>query len=82
MNTETKKVDVVAVMDACIAKRDLNLSGMAEARAAVAELIEAVKENRIVAQDFANDGKPENYFRYEASERRVMEALARVGGAS
>lgn len=90
MNNETQKVDVLAVL--YDAERYANLHGsktdggwwsdIIAAREAVAELIEAVKENRVLLQEFANDGKPENYFAWDESERRVMAALARIGGAA
>lgn len=81
------KVDVLAVMDRASARLDwgdikaMNLSlELAEARAAVAELIEAVKEYRDALQEFANDGEPENYFRHELAEQRLDAALSRIGG--
>lgn len=84
-------VDVLAYLDARIAThKALSADAYhaqevpkAEAvRAAVAELIEAVIENRDATQAFANDGAPSNYVRFDDSERRVLAALARVGGAS
>lgn len=51
-----------------------------EARAAVAELMEAIKESREATQEFANDGQPENYARYINSEDRIVAALARCKG--
>ena len=49
------------------------------AREAMAEFIEAVKENRRLTEVFAQDGCPENYFAYDESERRVLRALERIG---
>lgn len=48
---------------------------------AVAELIEAIKENRAAMEAFAQDGMPSNYIRFDQSERRLLKALDRVGGA-
>lgn len=79
---------IAALIDSCSPgslrqkQWDAHLVRHDEARAAVAELIEAVKENRIVTQDFANDGCPDNYFKYEASDRRVMAALSRLGASA
>ena len=50
-----------------------------KARYAVAELIKAIRESRIATQEFANDGLPKNWIRYEASEARIVAALKKVG---
>lgn len=47
---------------------------------AVAEYIAAVEESRAATQAFANDGQPENWIRYEASEARIIAAHARMKG--
>ena len=88
MTTErnAQGVDVLAVMDRAAEKirflaEKTGIShpatDLAEARAAVAELVEAVRENRAATQAFANDGHPFNYARYDASERRLEAALAK-----
>ena len=50
-----------------------------EARAAVAELVGAIKESREALQAFANDGMPPNYFRHVEAEARLDAALAKFG---
>ena len=55
---------------------------LSEARAAIAELIEAVKEDREALQAYANNGKPENVRRYFAAEERLIAALARCNGGA
>lgn len=72
--TTDQKVDVLSA---------LNLYGVdPEVCAAVAELIEAVKENRLCLQEFANDASQTIYIRFDDSERRLLKALARIGGAA
>lgn len=90
----SKQVDVLSELDRRIEIGELfgqehdapNLPGVAslrEARAAVAELIEAVKEDREALQAYANNGKPENVRRYFAAEERLIAALVRcIGGAA
>ena len=89
----SKQVDVLAELDRRIEIGELfgqeqdtpNLPGVAflrEARAAVAELIEAVKEDREALQAYANNGKPENVRRYFAAEERLIAALARCNGGA
>lgn len=89
----SKQVDVLSELDRRIEIGELfgqehdapNLPGEAslrEARAAVAELIEAVKEDREALQAFANNGKPENVRRYFAAEERLIAALARCKGGA
>lgn len=89
----SKQVDVLSELDRRIEIGELfgqehdapNLPGVAslrEARAAVAELIEAVKEDREALQAFANNGKPENVRRYFAAEERLIAALARCNGGA
>lgn len=84
MSTETQKVDVIAVLSLHAEMREAagkpNLANeLRSARGAVAELIEAVKENRRLTEVFAKDGSPENYFPYDESERRVLRALEAIG---
>jgi len=89
----SKQVDVLSELDRRIEIGELfeqehdapNLPGVAslrEARAAVAELIEAVKEDREALQAYANNGKPENVRRYFAAEERLIAALARCNGGA
>ena len=89
----SKQVDVLSELDRRIEIGELfgqehdapTLPGVAslrEARAAVAELIEAVKEDREALQAFANNGKPENVRRYFAAEERLIAALARCNGGA
>lgn len=89
----SKQVDVLSDLDRRIEIGELfgqehdapNLPGVAslrEARAAVAELIEAVKEDREALQAYANNGKPENVRRYFAAEERLIAALARCNGGA
>lgn len=89
----SKQVDVLSELDRRIEIGELfgqehdapNLPGEAslrEARAAVAELIEAVKEDREALQAFANNYKPENVRRYFAAEERLIAALARCNGGA
>jgi len=80
-----KKVDVLAAMDrdrnAVLGHTDYHESDLVksrEARSIVAELIGAIRENREVCQTFAEDGMPSNYFKYEASERRLSDILERI----
>lgn len=89
----SKQVDVLSELDRRIEIGELfgqehdapNLPGVAslrEARAAVAELIEAVKEDREALQAYANNGKPENVRRHFAAEERLIAALARCNGGA
>lgn len=89
----SKQVDVLSELDRRIEIGELfeqehdapNLPGVAslrEARAAVAELIEAVKEDREALQAFSNNGEPENVRRYFAAEERLIAALARCNGGA
>ena len=85
MNTSETKVDVLAVMDAarwCPRMQPQIAVELGQARAAVAELIEAVKEDREALQAYANNGKPENVRRYFAAEERLIAALARCNGGA
>ena len=80
-------VDVLAVIDAelrtarGLASSDAyyahSLPKLEAARDAVAELIAASVEWNEALQDFANDGRPENWVRYQAAEPRFQAALAR-----
>jgi hypothetical protein len=90
MTTQESEVDVLAAMEDAARRIYVNAEtqedndasdALLKARAAVAELIESVIENRKATQEFANDGRPENYFAWDASERRVQKALANVGAA-
>lgn len=83
--TNERKVDVVAVLESEIAAYGLHTPqrfDLIEALDAVKELVAAVIENREATQAFANDGMPENYARFDDSERRLLSALSRIGGES
>lgn len=74
MNTE--RIDVLAVMDdaAQVMGRDGNRI-MAEARAAVAELVEAAREYQAAMEDYVSAP------RRVVSARNLRAALARIGAA-
>lgn len=57
-----------------------NVFAFEDARAKVAELLAAVIESREATQAFANDGQPENWARYEASEARIENAIRAMRG--
>lgn len=80
MSTETK-VDVLAEIDACISKRDLNLNQMVKVREAVAELIEAAKESSSVLFSCIDALSSTEQGDYDALIR-LDTAIVRVGGAS
>jgi len=46
--------------------------------AAVAELIEAIKESRVLLQAFADDGQSYNWLRHKAAEQHLDAAIARL----
>lgn len=50
-------------------------------RGVVNELIAAVIENREATQEFANDGQPANWVRWQNSQSRLVAALAAATGA-
>ena len=91
MNAQ-KRVDVLAIVDACIAKRDLNYDDMVAARAALAHLINETKKLSTWSEAFAYTGKcwptPKAWKVSEAKEIigkqafEVRKAIDDVGGAS
>ena len=44
----------------------------------VTELLAAAEENRNATAEFANDGQPDNWVRYEASESRLDAAIQAI----
>lgn len=83
--TTDQKVDVLALLNRLMTPSARSLVSCIEVEKvydAMAELIEAVKENRLCLQEFANDASQTIYIRFDESERRLLKALDRVGGAS
>ena len=83
----SRAVGVLAVMDDVISEILIPNGGsyvdaMDEARDAVAELVEAIKESREALQAFANNGMPPLYRRHMKAERRLDAALAKFGAAA
>ncbi len=95
MAAQTKPVDVLAVMDSCTDELEkqpgcyyTDAAKLQEARAAIAELIEACTERDLAQASY--DGIPpgdarlsvsERWERLKAARQRYAAALANVGGA-
>ena len=79
------KIDVLAVMGEAAdwLLQDINpevSERIVKARAAVAELIDAVKQNRQLAIDFAKSTEYGDELTWQASEYRVEKALSNMEG--
>lgn len=78
MSAVIQKVDLLAVINEAMAYTD-DAFPLLYAHEAVVELFAAIFENRSATEAFAQDGCPENYVRFDDSERRLLRALANVG---